>query len=119
MAKECLRKDGTRFTKGVVRVEWVNLGEGLDGDYDPNDPQDIPLLRFDVYRLDSASKTWDAVDDSSYCTRFPTTATTTQMQEGLMYLMDFFYEPVRDNHSVKKLGERMSWIGLDWLNKKI
>jgi len=35
-----------------IMVEWVELGEGLCGDYNPDDPDDIELLRFDVSRLD-------------------------------------------------------------------
>jgi len=34
-----------KFTGMTVRVE---LGEGKCGDYDPDDPNDIELLRFDV-----------------------------------------------------------------------
>ena len=36
------------ITRGVVKIEWVNLGEGYDGDYDPENPDDVNLLRFDV-----------------------------------------------------------------------
>lgn len=34
---------------GMVKVEWTDLGEGLSGDYDPSDPEDISLLRYDAW----------------------------------------------------------------------
>ena len=34
--------------RGPVRVAWVCLGEGYNGDYDPKNPEDELLLRFDV-----------------------------------------------------------------------
>jgi len=36
--------------KNNIMVEWVELGEGLSGDYNPDDPKDIELLRFDIKR---------------------------------------------------------------------
>jgi len=36
--------------KPDVRVELEWIGEGYEGDYDPEDPEDVPLLRFTVYR---------------------------------------------------------------------
>jgi hypothetical protein len=52
-----------------VRIEFSALGEGLDGDYDPADPEDVELLRFDFYGLlDGASLT---ALDASYCTQVP------------------------------------------------
>lgn len=34
--------------KVKVVIEWI--GEGIDGDYDEEDPDDEPLCRFSVYR---------------------------------------------------------------------
>ena len=107
---------------GGVEVEWVALGEGWSGDYDPDDPEDEELLRFDVsrYEPDSApswSDGWVAVEDASYCTQFPVSATPTRRIAGLCLLMSEFYEPVSAGYSVKKLGERLSWIGLDWFER--
>lgn len=48
-------------------LEWVDLGEGLNGDFNPNDPNDRPLLRADLY--EKFGSAWVAVDDGSYCTQ--------------------------------------------------
>jgi len=71
---------------GLVKVTLDWLGEGNDGDYQENDPEDAPLLRYDVYRLqkpgdemdsfflDDTSPVsdpngeWRPVADGSYCT---------------------------------------------------
>ena len=54
-----------QLKKGRVMVTFSNIGEGVSGDYDPKYPEDVNLLRFDVYR-DGV-----AVDDASYCTQTP------------------------------------------------
>lgn len=53
-----------------VGVSLSYIGEGFSGDYDPSDPNDLPLLRFTVYRADGDEYTDDA---ESYCTSLPAT----------------------------------------------
>ena len=101
------------LVKNDVMVEWDEAGEGLCGDYDENDPEDIELLRF--YVLRKVDGEWVQVDDASYCTMFPVSTTEEQKMKALEYLMWWFYEPVKAGHSVKKLGERLSWIDLSWI----
>ena len=65
--------------RGNLRVTWEYIGEGLSGDYNHEDPQDVPLLRFTVSRRipGMADDTgvepdeWQQLDDASYCTRMP------------------------------------------------
>ena len=52
-----------------IRVEWEDIGEGICGDYNPEDPDDHPLLRFSVSILLDGQ--WEAVEDASYCTQMP------------------------------------------------
>lgn len=52
-----------------IRVEWEDIGEGICGDYNPEDPDDIPFLRFSVSILLDGQ--WEAVEDASYCSRVP------------------------------------------------
>ncbi|MCA1064719.1 hypothetical protein QTG56_24215 (plasmid) [Rossellomorea sp. AcN35-11] len=96
-----------------VMVEWVELGEGLDGDYNPEDPTDIELLRFDVSILIDGE--WVEKEGASYCTQFPAYATEKQKMKGLQLLLDQFHDVLSSDTdvSVKKLGERMSWISLE------
>jgi hypothetical protein len=104
--------------KDRVRVEWVELGEGFSGYYDSEDPYDTELLRFDVSWLDDDGE-WVDPGDVSYCTNFPASATPEQRQRGLEILMNAFYDPLMSGYPCKKIGEAMSWIGLDWLDGEV
>lgn len=90
-----------------VRIDWVNLNEGNDGDYDPTDKYDTNLLRFDVYRYDG--KEWTAIEDGSYCTQV--TANTDQkiLIEHLRHFMDTIYDDVSAHGKAKRLCESISW----------
>jgi hypothetical protein len=117
-----------------VKIEFEDIGEGLSGDYNANDPNDVALLRFYVFAfagdeaLLAQSTTdptlagllamdalgWTEVEGASYCTNVPVD-TPEDVQRGLLeLLMDAFYEAVRSGESVKKIGERMSWIDPSW-----
>ena len=98
------------LVKDNVKVIWENIGEGWNGDYDEDDPDDENLLRFTVYVNDN--KEWIEVDDSSYCTRVSANTDNEELMALLHILMEEFYDALHDNiyTSVKKLGERMSWI---------
>jgi hypothetical protein len=97
--------------KDNVKVCWINLGEGVCGDYDEEDPDDINLLRYDVYVNDGDY--WEAVDDASYCTNVSADTDNDELLRLLNILLNEFYNALHDDTSVsvKKLGERMSWIG--------
>jgi len=94
-----------------VKVEWVELGEGIDGDYNEDDPNDIELLRFDVSRLVNGE--WEMIDDASYCTQVPVSATPEQRAKGLEWIMSEVYNGASEGYSIKKICEVMSWISLE------
>lgn len=95
-----------------LRVDWSELGEGYSGDYNPNDPDDVELLRFDVFVWSDETHEWRDPGDVSYCTRFPASATPEQRQKALVYIMD----ELEPNHgNLKHTCERLSWISLETL----
>ena len=100
--------------KGNIKVEWVELGEGLCGDYNPDDPDDIELLRFDVsYQNDKGE--WLEIPDSSYCTMMPVKAPDEIRQKALQVIFNEYYHALSGHYhehspSVKHLGEWLSWI---------
>ena len=100
---------------GSVKVEWVDLGEGFCGDYDPSDPEDESLFRFDSFAMQDGS--WEPLDDGSYCTQVPVETD----EETLKKLAQIVAEELADSYracgGVKKAGERMSWISTEWLSK--
>lgn len=98
------------LVKNNVKVIWENIGEGHCGYYDETDPKDENLLRFRVFVKEDDY--WEEVEDSSYCTYVSADTDNDELMRMLGILMDEFYEVLHDNiyASVKKLGERMSWI---------
>ncbi len=52
---------------GKWALTWEDIGEGFNGDYDPDDPKDLPLLRATLDHLDAN----DSLSDASYCTLAP------------------------------------------------
>lgn len=95
----------------VVRADWYDAGEGLCGDYNPDNPHDIHLLRFDIYVRDYDDK-WKEVEDASYCTRVAAAENRDVLAKALRYIYDRYDEVLSCDveTSVKKLGEHLSWI---------
>lgn len=94
----------------VVRADWYDAGEGIYGDYNPHDVDDIHLLRFDIYV--KKDEEWEPVEDASYCTQVPI-ETDVDTLVNLIYLIYREYNNILSNDqcaSVKKLGETLSWI---------
>lgn len=104
--------------KDRVKVVWSALGEGLCGDYQADDPEDVELLRFDVYWKNDAGE-WTDPGDVSYCTQVPVTATPTLREAGLNLIMDEVYEVMMSNegYGAKKICERLSWTDIETIRK--
>lgn len=101
----------------ILMTEWVNIGEGLFGDYNPENPEDVNVLRFDVsYAIKELSSDtvtfWEDVEDASYSTNTPAN-TDIRTLIKLLYIIFKEYRAKIDEYpevSLKKLGERLSWI---------
>jgi hypothetical protein len=92
------------LTMNDITVELEDIGEGLSGDYDPEDKDDVSLLRFTVLKDD------EPVEDASYCTQVPTNVTITEATKILGAIMNEVAEPLEQGYSIKKMCERISWI---------
>lgn len=94
----------------VVRADWYDADEGLYGDYNPEDNEDIHLLRFDIYIKKDGD--WESIDDASYCTRVPFETDTDTLVKLLYSIYKEYDNVLSDNpdSSVKRLGESLSWI---------
>ena len=91
-----------------VKVEWSDIGEGINGFYDPDDEDDIALLRFDVYRWDGID--WEPVDDASYCTNVPVGTDNEILKSMLQMILSEVGDDVRSGTSIKKKCEMLSWL---------
>ena len=97
------------FIRGDYRVVWEYIGEGWSGDYDPEDPSDIPLLRFSCSKRTTCadhSEGWEELPDSSYCTRMPATTSMHVLAAAASEIMEAIYK----KESYKRQLEHLSWM---------
>lgn len=112
-----------RMEDGDLCCEWVNLDEGYSGDYDPDDPEDENLLRFDIYRRpEDLDGEWDIEyeePDASFCTMMPADTDRTILVAALRYIIAKYKEALKaDPHaSMKKIGEKLSHVSPDLFEK--
>ena len=111
----------------MVRVEWVDLGEGMSGDYDPSDPNDMPLLRYDAWvRVMGTSMDeirglefydgdeWGYKANGSFCTQTNANTHGPVLELLAKFIADELAENL-DNGGWKSAAERMSWVHPGWL----
>jgi hypothetical protein len=97
--------------KGNKRVTWEYLDEGLCEYYDPNDPDDVPLLRFSCSELIDGE--WQEMDNASYCTRMPIDSP----KEYLLRGAEIILEAIEDI-SYKRELEHLSWFCISDFEKE-
>lgn len=124
MSKE---RVGFQLVQGNAKIEWVELGEGRSGDYNPDDPCDVELLRFDTFfrpqpgqdaQDDPDEDGWVTCHDGSYCTLVPVSTPPDVRQVLLIELMAAMHEAIGQDR-VKKIAERCSWITEDGLDARM
>lgn len=99
------------YIRGDIKIEFEHIGEGWSGDYDPDDPDDVRLLRFTVYKIDFGE--WSPIDDASYCTMLPVDTPKKSLHKALKLIMDIIYFDATTGHSIKKKSEALSWLSPD------
>ena len=114
---ELERKD--KRTGKTVLVEWSDLGEGICGDWNPDDPDDIALLRFDISVIEDGDDMPTPISDASYCTQVPADTDPKILKKGLEMIMDEIFDAVIEEESIKKPCERMSWISPETIEKGV
>jgi len=96
--------------RGPYKVELEWAGEGRCGDYNPEDPDDYPHLRFYCSKWIESDVEWECLDDASYCTTLPSS-----LPPALMAIaVDMILRRLEDvgEAGAKKAMEEMSWIDL-------
>lgn len=93
-----------------IRVELEYIGEGYDGDWDPENPQDAPLLRFRVF--DRVREEGDEEYDS-YCTQIPATMPLVMMKSFACELA----ERLSNDEAWKSLLDQWSWADEAWVKR--
>lgn len=94
-----------------LRIEFEDCGEGWDGDYNPDDPEDTALLRFYVSeRTTDAEGGFSEIEDASYCTQIAVDAPEDKQRELLRTIMDEVRPVYESGESIKRICETMSWL---------
>lgn len=110
--REYVHPDDPRF---MLTWEWID--EGFNGEYDEDDPDDAPLLRFTVYEWkawdvpeNDITGEWEQAEDASYCTENPIDTDAVYLDDMAREILDEYRRCVLADASPKKVMERCSWI---------
>ena len=95
------------------KVDLWQAGEGWNGDYDPDDPNDVELWRFDVQELVDGE--WETMSDASYCTQLPVDMDFVTTQKALRWIMQETYGRTQ----IKRICEELSWISPEWFKEPV
>ncbi len=110
-----------------IKVRLIDEGEGVNGKFDPENPEDVPLLRFDVFTsgdLDVGSGHFDHADEDGEwfreegggcCTQLPATMNEDEKRQALEVLMDPIRSFLVDGVGDGKVYQRLSWASLESL----
>ena len=97
--------------RGNHRVVIEYIGEGRSGDYDPEDPEDRPHLRFACFEHDGVTDDldcddcWEHITDGSYCTLLTTDVPLQEIVRFAGILMDV----LENNENPRKELEGLTW----------
>ena len=114
---------------GMVKVEWTDLGEGLSGDYDPSDPTDEHLLRYDAWVRVTGTEAdeqrslefydgdeWGYKADGSYCTMTNANTHGPVLIELAKIIANELANSL-DNGTWKSTAASMSYANPDWVRQ--
>lgn len=113
----------------TYKVEFSDLGEGYNGDYNEDDPSDVSLLRLDILVHPShemAETGYSSLDDEwvpmrrgSYCTYVPHYTPVAEQQRLLRVAEELLVRATpphgninasRAARSLKRVAETLSWM---------
>ncbi len=93
--------------------------EGVDGDFDPNDPKDEPRMRFDLDEFDAAEDDWVPVDARSYCTQVSARLPKNELEFAARLILRRFISARESGSSAKRAAERLSWISTSHVQRSL
>lgn len=87
-----------------LSVIWEYIGEGRDGDYNPEDPDDYPHLRANL------QYNGETLDSGSYCTFASTTTPKDKLYESAQYLMASVSVSEEGTSFNRRVMETWTWV---------
>ena len=93
---------------GKLRIEFHDIGEDYNGDFEPSDPDDKHLLCFDVQRVGSAG--WEPMENGSYCTAMPVGTEPAIVMKRALALAYDVYDCMTQDMPIKGVCEAHSFM---------
>lgn len=103
--------------KNGFKARFVRLGEGFNGDYDEEDPEDKELLRLDIIRVENGEEFQD--QDMSYCTSVPVDTPKKERRRLLKLAVKLMAKARDEGKSLKRQAETLSWMEPDISEEKL
>lgn len=108
------------FKREIIKVEWEHIGEGWSGDYNPDDPNDEPLLRFTVYiRGVWPEFEWEQLEDASYCTQMPVGTTYDVLEWYSDWIFNAIGVPRLPNPGYRKVLEQYTHFTVEHIRNAL
>ena len=95
----------------LVEIDW--LEDGLSGEYQADDPDDVPMLRFTVCScpyVDTEFRHWDPVRNASYVMQIPIDTPRAVLEKLAQKIMDKVFDEIQAGNSIKEICEKLSSI---------
>ena len=92
-----------------IKIDLNDIGEGINGDYDPEDLDDEPLLRITCYTRNGDDE-WEQIPNGSACTQINANTTPEFLDRFLKFAMRRIAATVRRGLSIKHIIEDLSWV---------
>jgi hypothetical protein len=94
---------------GLVKVQWINAHEGPTGFYNPRNPVDVNLLRFNIYFKDTALNAWRDPGNASRLALVPAKTDDSFLLQAAEFIASELQDHTTDGcHAV--ICERLSWL---------
>ncbi len=111
-------KDSKLISKnGLVKVVWVNSGDGKNGQYVPFDPDDTNYLRFRVSFRRQKNQQF-AEYEGDHLTLMPADTDEAILQEGLQHILNVLESETGEDLSVEAKCDLLSMISPSWFIRK-
>lgn len=93
-----------------LRVEMEYDGEGVDGDYFHDDPNDEPLMRFWVFDKEEDG---EQMDNGSFCTQLKAYDDGATIDKAVNLILHEAKEAVKAGQGFKRKMAELSWLSAD------
>ena len=90
-------------------LSFCYLGEGTDGDYDPENPDDVPLLRYDV--CEKINGEWEPLRNGSACCQIKATEKRSHLKKAAKHMLEIVSKV--DSEYLNNTVQLLSWIEMN------